>query len=52
MASPAEFVSVLQLVFQGAMVPIIDRILALGELAIGHRALESGEVFGKVVIRI
>jgi NADPH:quinone reductase-like Zn-dependent oxidoreductase len=52
MASPAEFVSVMRLVFQGAMVPIIDRILPLEELANGHRALESGEVFGKVVIRI
>jgi NADPH:quinone reductase-like Zn-dependent oxidoreductase len=52
MASPAEFVAVMELVFDGRLTPVIDRTLPLEQVAEGHRALEAGEIFGKVVIRI
>jgi len=52
MSNPAGFVEVMRLVFEGRLVPVIDRILPLEELETGHRALEAGEVFGKIVIRI
>jgi NADPH:quinone reductase-like Zn-dependent oxidoreductase len=52
MASPAEFVEVMRLVFEGKLTPVIDRTLALEELAEAHRALEGGEVFGKIVFRL
>lgn len=52
MASPAEFVEVMHLVFEGRLIPVIDRVLRLEELGEAHRALEAGEVFGKVVIRV
>jgi NADPH:quinone reductase-like Zn-dependent oxidoreductase len=52
MASPAEFVEVMRLVFEGKLTPVIDRTLPLEELAEAHRALEEGEVFGKIVFRI
>jgi NADPH:quinone reductase-like Zn-dependent oxidoreductase len=42
----------MHLVFEGKLIPVIDRILRLEELGEAHRALEAGEVFGKVVIRV
>ncbi|MFY0577118.1 quinone oxidoreductase family protein [Cystobacter fuscus] len=36
----------------GLLVPVVDRILPLADAARAHRALESGEVFGKVVLTV
>jgi NADPH:quinone reductase-like Zn-dependent oxidoreductase len=52
MASPADFVEVMRLVFQGSLIPVVDRTLPLEGLAEAHRALEAGAVFGKVVIQV
>jgi NADPH:quinone reductase-like Zn-dependent oxidoreductase len=32
--------------------PVIDRVLPLDRAADAHRALESGDVIGKVVLRV
>ncbi len=52
MASPADFARAMNAVFSGAVAPVIDRVLPLARVAEGHRALEAGEVFGKVAIRV
>lgn len=52
MASPADFVSAMRLVFQGQVVPVIDRVLPLEAVGEAHRILEGGGVFGKIVIRV
>jgi len=52
MSSPADFVSAMNLVFSGDVGPVVDRILRLESVADGHRALEDGRVFGKVVVRV
>jgi NADPH:quinone reductase-like Zn-dependent oxidoreductase len=52
MAGPADFAAVMRLVFSGQLSPVIDRVLPLEELATGHRLLEEGRVFGKVVFRV
>ena len=36
----------------GSLRPIIDRVLPLEQVAAAHRALEAGEVFGKVVLTL
>ncbi|MCC6623159.1 MAG: NAD(P)H-quinone oxidoreductase [Deltaproteobacteria bacterium] len=41
---------VVPLIESGALAPIVDRVLPLAAIADGHRALEAGETFGKVVI--
>ncbi len=50
MGSPAEFRTVMSLVFAGDLKPVIDRVLSLGEVRRGHELLEAGEVFGKLVV--
>jgi len=37
---------------EGVIGPVVDRVLPLEEAAEGHRALASGEPFGKVVLRL
>ena len=39
------------LVAAGKVRPVIDRVLPMSEAASAHRALEAGEVFGKVLLR-
>lgn len=36
----------------GAISPRIDRVFSLDEIAAAHRYLESGEAFGKIVVRV
>ncbi|HSM60513.1 MAG TPA: zinc-binding dehydrogenase [Longimicrobiales bacterium] len=50
MGSPAEFRRVMRLVFDGRFAPVVHDILPLDEAARAHEMLESGEVFGKVVL--
>jgi NADPH2:quinone reductase len=52
MGSLRDFQTVLGFVTRGEIAPVIDRILPLEEVAEGHRALEGGEQFGKIVIRV
>ena len=40
------------LLASGAVRPIVDRILPLDEAAEAHRLLESGEVIGKIVLKV
>lgn len=50
MGSPEEFRKVMRLVFAGKLRPVIHQVLPLAEAARAHEMLESGEVFGKVVL--
>jgi NADPH:quinone reductase-like Zn-dependent oxidoreductase len=47
-----ELVSALALVESGHLHPVIDTVLPLEQIHEGHRILEEGEHFGKVVIEI
>ncbi len=49
--SRSEFREVMGMVFDGILAPVIDRVLPLDQTADAHRLLESGSVFGKLVIR-
>jgi NADPH2:quinone reductase len=50
MGTPAEFREVMRLVFAGKLSPVIHEVLPLAEARRAHELLESGEVFGKVVL--
>lgn len=52
MSTRGEFHEVMQLVWQGKLRPVVDRIIPLEELRAGHEALESGSQFGKIVVRL
>ncbi|MDE2774586.1 MAG: zinc-binding dehydrogenase [Chloroflexota bacterium] len=47
-----ELRNCLALASQGALKPVIDRVLPLSEIREGHRILEEHDHFGKVVIQI
>jgi len=47
-----DYVTAMKLVFDGKLKPVIGAQLPLTDVAEGHRLLEQGEVFGKVVIEI
>lgn len=50
MGTPAEFREVMRLVFDGRLRPVIHEMLPLDKAARAHELLESGAVFGKVVL--
>ena len=52
MATRAEFNTVMRLIFQGRLKPVVDRVLPLDQIREAHRLLEAGEQFGKVVLRV
>lgn len=52
MSNRGEFQDVMNLVWQGRLRPVVDRVLPLEETAAGHRLLEAGGQFGKIVIRV
>jgi NADPH:quinone reductase-like Zn-dependent oxidoreductase len=52
MGSRAELFTVLKLVGEKRLRPVIDRILPLAEVAEAHRRLEQREQFGKVVLTV
>jgi NADPH:quinone reductase-like Zn-dependent oxidoreductase len=52
MGTKSEFRTVLKLVAAGKLKPIVDRIFPLSEAAASHAYLESGQQFGKVVLRV
>jgi NADPH:quinone reductase-like Zn-dependent oxidoreductase len=52
MSTRGEFHDVMSLIWQGKLRPVVDRVIPLDELRAGHEALESGEHFGKIVVRV
>lgn len=50
MGDPQEYRTVMDLVFQGRLKPVIHATLPLAEARKAHEILEAGEVFGKVVL--
>jgi NADPH:quinone reductase-like Zn-dependent oxidoreductase len=52
MAPHSDFVRVMGLIFEGKLKPVIGATYPLERTADAHRALERGEVFGKIVIEI
>lgn len=52
MGTPADFQGAFDLFVSGRAKPVIDSVFPLAEAARAHERLESGEQFGKVVLRI
>lgn len=52
MGSHSEFLAVMNLVFQGRLKPVIDRVLPLEEARTGHELIENRGVFGKIVLAV
>ncbi|MCA9297291.1 MAG: zinc-binding dehydrogenase, partial [Phycisphaerales bacterium] len=51
MGSMEEFREIIALLRAGAMRPVIDRVVDADDAAAAYERLESGEQFGKVVVR-
>jgi NADPH:quinone reductase-like Zn-dependent oxidoreductase len=52
MGLKSELDTVMKLVAAGHLRPVVDRIFPLQEAAAAHAYLESGEQFGKVVLKV
>jgi NADPH:quinone reductase-like Zn-dependent oxidoreductase len=52
MAPHSDFVTVMRQIFDGRLKPIISATFPLEQAADAHRLLESGDVFGKIVLTI
>ncbi len=52
MGSRSELFTVLKLVAEGKLRPIVDRILPLAECRKAHEILENREQFGKIVLQV
>lgn len=52
MSNQQEFRDVMRLVFAGKLKPVIDCVMPLAKIQEAHTRLESGEQFGKIVLRI
>lgn len=50
MSTQADFRRVMEMVFAGKLMPVIDCILPLEQAAKAHQMLEQSEVFGKIVL--
>ena len=50
MAPQDDFRTVMGLIFEGKLKPIVGQVMPLKEAAKAHRIFESGEVFGKLVL--
>jgi NADPH:quinone reductase-like Zn-dependent oxidoreductase len=50
-ASDDDFAAAMNLAHQGRLRPVIDRVWRLDRLADAHRQMESGEFFGKIVVK-
>jgi NADPH:quinone reductase-like Zn-dependent oxidoreductase len=51
MGSPAEFRRVMRLVFAGKLTPVIHEVMPLEDARRAHELLETGAVFGKLVVK-
>lgn len=49
-AAPEELDRVVELAAEGVVRPVIDRILPLAQAGDAHRAMEAGEVFGRILL--
>lgn len=47
-----DYVKVMKLLFEGKLKSVIGQVIALDQVAEGHRLLEAGAVYGKVVINV
>ncbi len=52
MGPTADFVTVMQMVFDGKLKPVIGKTLPLADIQEAHRLLEAGDVFGKIVLEL
>lgn len=52
MGPHTDYVRVMNLIFEGHLKPVIAQQVALTDAAEGHRLMEEGELFGKVVITV
>ncbi len=52
MGTKEELRTVLKLVAQGRLKPVVDKVLPLQECAAAHAYLEQGQQFGKVVLTV
>ncbi len=52
MAPHSDFVTVMQLVFDGKLKPPISATYPLEQAADAHRALEQGDMFGKIILEV
>ena len=52
MGVKSELHTIMKLVADGRLKPVIDRVFPLSEAAAAHACLESGQQFGKVVLKI
>src|SRR6201997_377997 len=52
MGTKSEFATVLKLVAAGRLKPVVDRTFPLAVARAAHEYLESGQQFGKVVLRV
>lgn len=51
MGTAGEFATVMRLVWEGKLHPVLDRVLPLDEIKAAHEALEAGEQFGKIILK-
>lgn len=52
MAPPGDFRDVMALIFAGKLQPVVDSVRPLAEAAEAQKLLESGNIFGKLVLRL
>ena len=52
MGSLACFKRVLRFLGEGKLKPVIDRVMPLDECRRAHEILETGEQFGKIVLKV
>ncbi|MGZ8866917.1 MAG: zinc-binding dehydrogenase, partial [Thermoanaerobaculia bacterium] len=52
MGSIAELHEIMKHVESGRLKPVVDRVLPLRHIAVGHQLLENREAFGKVVLEV
>lgn len=52
MAPPGDFRTVMRLVFEGKLRPVVGKVLPFEDVAQAERLLESGDVFGKIVLTL
>jgi NADPH:quinone reductase-like Zn-dependent oxidoreductase len=52
MGAKSELHTIMKLVAAGRLKPVVDRTFPLAEAAAAHTYLESGQQFGKVVLKV
>jgi len=52
MGSIAELHEIMKHVESGRLRPVVDRVLPLKDIGVGHQVLENREAFGKVVLEM